>query len=101
MGEIPLAQVQPDPLHRVQLGRRGGQRQECNASGNSQGSLVMPARLIEHEHYVHPGCELTRKVFIVSAFTHGRAKAKVSPVPGRQAANRYKLSKRASSWHQS
>jgi hypothetical protein len=31
---------------------------------------------------------------MASAFTRGRANAKVSSVPGRQAANRYKLSKR-------
>ena len=49
MREIPFAQVQPDPLDRVQFWRSGGQRQQRDMTRHAQGPLVMPARLIEDQ----------------------------------------------------
>ncbi len=62
MGEIPLAQVKPDPLHWVQGRRRWRQRQEGDGVWHVQGPLVMPAGLIQHEDRVHTGLKLVSKV---------------------------------------
>ena len=55
----------------------------------------MPARLIEDEDGVHLRREVPRQVLQehphCAPSARGSASAKVSSVPGRQAANRYKL----------
>src|SRR5215217_3454192 len=62
MREISLPQVQPDPLHGVELRRGGWERQQSDVLEDAQGPLVVPARLIENEHGVHIRRELAGEV---------------------------------------
>ena len=53
-----LAQVQPDPLDRVQLGAVGRQRQERDGVGHGEPWRAVPAGLVEDEHGVGARLEL-------------------------------------------
>ena len=52
MGEEPLFEVEPQSLDRVQLGRVGRQRHQCDVVGNAQRAGTVPAGLIEHHRDV-------------------------------------------------
>lgn len=50
MREEALLEIKPDALDWVQLGRVGGQRNECDIGRYGEGIGAMPACLIEHHH---------------------------------------------------
>ena len=52
MREEALLEIQPDALDRVQFGRVGGQRNQCDVGRYDEGSRAMPARLIKDHHGV-------------------------------------------------
>lgn len=59
--EIPLAQVEPDPLNGVELGAVGRQRQQGDVPGHHQPATTMPAGLVQEQHGVRAGSELGSK----------------------------------------
>ena len=52
VGEMPLAQIQPQPFDGIELGRVGRQWHQGNVVGHAQGVGAVPAGLIEHHHGV-------------------------------------------------
>src|SRR5690349_12007160 len=55
MAELVLAQVLPDVLDRVQLGRVGRERQQGEVPGDGEVAGAVPPGAVEHAHAVRPG----------------------------------------------
>ena len=58
MREEALAQVQPDPLDRIELGAAGRQRQQRDVVGHGELGREMPAGPIKKQDGVHAGRQL-------------------------------------------
>src|SRR5690349_18801011 len=67
MAELVLAQVLPDVLDRVRLGRAGGQRQQREVLGDGKVAGAVPAGAVEHDHGVRAGRDVVADLGRVQA----------------------------------
>src|SRR4051794_17133887 len=67
MAELVLAQVLPDVLDRIQLGRVGGQWQEGEVLGGGEVAGAVPPGTVEHDHAVRPGRDVAADLGEVQA----------------------------------
>src|SRR3712207_1360335 len=72
MAEMPLTQVQPDPLHRVELGRVGRQPDERDVARDGEPLGPVPAGAVEHQDGVL-ACDQRRRELGEEA-VHGRGR---------------------------
>jgi len=90
--KVPLSQVEPDPLHRIEFGAVGRQIDQRDVVWNTQRMGNVPAGLIGDKDRVLIRRELrreqSRKICMASVDKSGSTSAKLCPVAGRTAANR-------------
>ena len=70
--EEALAQIQPDTLDRVQLGRVRRQRHQGDVAGNPQRAGAVPSGLVQHHHGVLVSVALGGEAFQEQAHRFGR-----------------------------